>query len=321
MTSNSQKPRYLFFVLLVIIALSLACNINSLIGQADPDLQLEGEFTNQEKTDLQPYQGTFQSEIIDVKSFSGEYYCPEPLGTLSHAGEVNHQIDGDILIITRSGLSSYLTYDPTMDAFCRKGKVPSEMTFDKEIIKTYIIDCVSFSTKFGTKISNHRRYYKDNGPPTLCFDQQSQIIADGSDQGETGSDSSLIGQCIASPNMYQVEFANVNDDYSNETKKVCRGDFIIRNISSENISLRYYNIYDDGAKHIEGWTYLHILLGPGEITESSFGSQKWTDGSSTIDAFTELIVVHSFVECTNLIRDENISIWGESTVPLNDPCR
>jgi len=133
--------------------------------------------------------------------------------------------------------------------------------------------------------------------------------------------SRFVEQCLASPDMYKVEFANINDDFSNESKKVCQGDFIITNQSLETLSLRYYNISDNGAMHNEGWTYLYSSVESWKSTERYFGSQKWTDGKSTIDTFTKLIVVRSSAECNNLISDENIAIWEEYTIPLIDPCR
>ena len=173
MTPNAQKPRSIVIVLIILIAFSLACNFTSLIGLADPDLQLEGDLTNQDKTDLQPYLGTSQSEIISVEPISGED-CPPQWDSLSPEGEVNREINGDSLVITKNGLSNHLQYDSSMDAFCREG--PSEMLINQEVVKTEILDCVSFQTIDGVKISNHTRYYDRYGSPTLCFDQRTQIL-------------------------------------------------------------------------------------------------------------------------------------------------
>jgi len=259
-----------------------------------------------------------------VIRFSGEY-CPDTLDFASHEGEVTHEISGDTLIITRYGFPTNYTYAPDMGAFCREEF--SELIIDKDEFNTEILDCVSFQNRHGIKTSNHRRYYDVNGTPTLCFDRRYELQS----REQTGpeSDSALIVQCIASPNMYQVEFTNISDEFSNESKTVCLGDFIIHNLSSEILSLRYYNISDNGAMHSEGWTHEktdettsgYISIEPGEKTERDFGSQKWTDGTSTIDTFTKIIVVRSSIECTNWISDENIDIWGEYAVPLNDPCR
>ena len=314
MNPNTQRNSYILLVLIVFFAISLACNINSLIGQADTDLQLEGELTNQESTDLQPYLGTYTSEIIDVKNPS-EPYCPAKSNMFSFDGEVNYDIDGDTLIVKENNIvSSYLPYDPKIKAFCRTS--PAELVDGVELA---VMDCVSFQTISGVKTSNHRRYYDENGTPTLCFDQRTQMLNMPGNPPGSGSDSSLVGSCVVSPDLYLVEFTNINDEYSNESKTVCQGDFIIHNLSTENILLKYYQISDSGAQRHEKWHQTSI--DPGVRLEWYFGSQKWTDGRSTLDTFSKLIVMHGTPECTKLIEDKNISAWEDSAVQLNDPCR
>lgn len=317
MNPNTQRNSYLLVVFIVMLAISLACNINSLIGQADPDLQLEGELTNQEKTDLQPFLGTFQSEIINVGYFPGEY-CPDTLQMVPSEGKFTHEISGDTLIITSYGLPTNYTYNPDIGAFCREEF--SDLKIGKDEFNTEILDCVSFQTYNGVKTSNHRRYYDVDGTPTLCFDQRSLLQGEARDQTGPGSDSSLVGECLATPNMYQVEFINISDEHSNETKKVCLGDFMIKNLSSDQLYIKYYHISDDASNHHEEW--YSIVLEPGEIQKDGIGSQKWTDGKSTLDTFTNFIAVRSSIDdCATLIADENISKLSEYFVPLNDPCR
>jgi len=297
------------------ITLSLACNFNSLIGLADPGLQLEGELTYQERTDLQPYLGTHTSEIINIEEFS-EGYCPSEHNMFSFNGEVTYAINGDSLIVTENNrVSSNLPYNPKMKAFCR-----TSPTGSVDGVELEVMDCVSFQNRHGVKTTNHRRYYDENGTPTLCFDQRTQILDLAGEPSESGSDSSLLERCVVSPGMYLVEFTNTSTENSNDSKTVCQGDFIIQNLSAENISLRYYQVYDDGNQYKEEWTYLYISLDPGEKTERDFDIQTWTDGRITINAFSKLIVVRSTPECTNLITDENISIWEEHIVQLKYPC-
>jgi len=315
-----QKNIVILFLISLLIGTSIACIIGSLPGIGNPDRLISGEIPTKKREDLQEYMGTSETEGGSTNDLDGEI-CPPVHPLIRPNGLFNHKIDGNTLILTDKdlGLSTHLPYDSVLGAFCRTNT--TNMIINQKEVEIPITECVSYQTIGGVKVSNFKRYYDINESPKLCYDQTNNMKNQVVDQNEPVSDSSLLGQCLASPDMYLVEFSNVSDEYSNESKEVCQGVFIIHNLSNENISLRYYHIFDDGTKHTEDWTYLHISIEPGEKTERYFGSQKWTDGSSTIDTFTKLIVVRSSLECTNLITDDNISILDDNAIPLNDPCR
>ena len=324
-TTHRNTP--VLLIITVLIAASLACNVLEMVADAEielstvdlPDTSAYGADNGEKEPDHQAYMGTSQIENISVEPIEAGEDCPPENVDFNAGGVVHHKMNGDTLIATDKSGSREYSYDPLTDAFCRE--VPTQMIINQDVVETKVTECASFHTANGTKVFNLRRYYLRNDVNILCYDQHNRMNNEAGGLSAPETELTLVEQCLASPKMYEVEFANINHDFSNESKEVCQGDFIIQNLSSETLSLRYYNISDNGAMRSEGWTHVNIGLEPGKSTERYFGTQKWTDGSSTIDTITELIVVLSSMDCTNLLRDKNIALWGEHAIPLDDPCR
>jgi len=327
MFHSSQRNTKILLFIAALIAVSIACDAREMVADSDievstvnrPDTTTNEDSNGEEEPELQAYLGTSQIEQISVEPPDGNEDCPPEDLNLSPGGVVNHETNGDKLISTDDTGSKEYSYDKFMDAFCRE--VPTKMIIDQEIVDTQITECASFHTINGVKEYHLKRYYFRSDVNVLCFDQHNTIKKTNENLSERGTESTLVEQCLASPDMYKVEFTNVNHDHSNKSKEVCQGDFIIQNLSSETLCFRIQKISDSGAMRTEGWTYLHNCIEPGERIEDYFGTQKWTDGRSTLDTFTKIIFVHNSMECTNLITDDNLSTWGEHVVPLDDPCR
>ena len=131
-----------------------------------------------------------------------------------------------------------------------------------------------------------------------------------------------IEDCVAQPDEYALEFANVNNEHSNETKAVCRGDFYLRNMSNRVLHYKLYKYYDNGAIQNIGWLHSCSRLAPEEAFSTYFETQTWTNGNKTVTTFTKLIVFYDLPDCVNFLVDkENETLWEEFAIPLSDPCR
>jgi hypothetical protein len=131
-----------------------------------------------------------------------------------------------------------------------------------------------------------------------------------------------IEDCVAQPDEYALEFANVSNEHSNETKEVCRGDFYLRNISNRVLHYKLYKYYDNGAMQNIGWLHSCSRLAPEEAFSTYFETQTWTNGDYTVHTFTKLIVFYDLPDCVNFLVDkENETLWEEFAIPLSDPCR
>ncbi len=318
MKPNTQRTLYVLLVFLIMS--SLACMGTSILNDPEvrevlgdpiikrPTLTSIYDLTDEREAEYQPYLGTSQTESIAVEKIPGITNCPPADVDLSPNAEVKYEIEGNILTATDAmGSRDYQYNGPTSNRFTRQ--LPDGSG-----------EVISFDTINGINVANLRRYLHEGDQDSLCYDQYSQFSTGTEELLESVADAILIEQCLATPNMYQLEFTNISDEYSNESKTVCMGDFVIENLSSDQLYIKYYHISDDGSNHHEEW--YSIGLAPGEIQEDGMGSQKWTDGRSTLDTFTNLIAVRSAIAgCATLIADENISKWSEYFVPLNDPCR
>ena len=128
--------------------------------------------------------------------------------------------------------------------------------------------------------------------------------------------------CIAQPGEYTWEFANVNNEGSNDTKEVCQGDFYLQNISNRVLHYKLYKYYDNGAMQNIGWLHSCSRLTPEEAFSTYFETQTWTNGNKTVTTFTKLIVFYDLPDCVNFLVDkENETLWDDFAVPLSDPCR
>jgi len=314
---NPSTQRTLYALLGLLITSSLACVGTSILNDTEvmgdpiinrPTATSIYDLTDEREAEFQPYLGTSQLESVTAEHIPGITNCPPADVDLSPDVEVKYEIEGNILTATDAmGSRDYQYNGPTSKQFYRE-------------LPDGSLETISFETIAGTKVVNLRRYLHDGDLDSLCYDQYSQFSTATEELLVSVADAILIEQCLATPNIYQAEFTNISDEYSNESKKVCQGDFVIENLSSDQLYIKYYHISDDGSNHHEEW--YSIVLAPGEIQEDRMGSQKWTDGTSTLDTFTNLIAVRSSIaDCATLIADENISKWSEYFVPLNDPCR
>jgi len=304
---NPNTKRTLYVLLVFLIMSSLAClgtsiltDVRELMG--DPIIKRPTptsfyDLTDEREAEFQSYLGTSQPESITVVHIPGITNCPPTDVDLSPNAEVKYEIEGNILTATDAMGSRDYEYTG-----------PEKNRFGRQLLDGYA-ELISFDTINGIKVANLSRYLNFNDVDSLCYDQYSQLSTGTEELLEIVVDAVLIEQCLATPNMYQIEFTNISDEYSNESKTVCLGDFVIKNLSSDQLYIKYYHIFDDSPNHHENW--YSIILEPGEIQEEGIESQKWTDGSSTLSTFTKL----------NLITDDNISIWDEYAIPLNDPCR
>ena len=131
-----------------------------------------------------------------------------------------------------------------------------------------------------------------------------------------------IEDCVAQPDEYALEFVNVNNEHSNETKEVCRGDFYLRNISNRVLNYKLYKYYDNGAMQNIGWLHSCSRLALEEAFSTYFETQTWANGDYTVHTFTKLIVFYDLPGCAGFLVDkENETLWEEFAIPLSDPCR
>lgn len=133
-----------------------------------------------------------------------------------------------------------------------------------------------------------------------------------------------IEYCVAQPDEYAWEFANVNNEGSNDTKEVCQGDFYLQNTTKRVLHFKWFEYWDNGAMQDIGWEALCQRLEPGESFSKYFGTQTYSTGntSETVATYTKLIVFYDLPECVGFLLDkENETLWDEYAVPLSDPCR
>jgi hypothetical protein len=133
-----------------------------------------------------------------------------------------------------------------------------------------------------------------------------------------------IEDCLAESDEYAWEFANVNNDNSNDTKQVCQGDFIMRNTSDKALYLKLYEYRDNGAMQDIGWQMFPIRLEPGEAFSLYFGTQAFSTGPipESVVTFTKLSVFYALPECALFpIEEAYEAFWDASAEPLTDPCR
>jgi len=227
MKPNTHRTPYILLIFLL-IGTSLACNIGSLPGIGNAERLISGEIPTKKRADLEEYMGTSETDSVSINKLDEEI-CPPDNPLIKPNGVFNHKINGNTLILTDKaiGLSTHLPYDSVLGAFCRT--YTTNMIINQNEVETAITECVSYQTVGGVKVSNLKRYYDTEGSPTICYNQTNEMKNQVADQNEPVSDSSLIGECLVTPNMYQVEFTNISDEYSNESKTVCRGDFVIKN--------------------------------------------------------------------------------------------
>jgi len=143
------------------------------------------------------------------------------------------------------------------------------------------------------------------------------------ENGEQLPESGLsFEDCFATPDMYKIEFTNVNDDGSNQSKTVCQGDFVMTNTSDMSLSFKYYIYSSDGTKiKKDEWLPHALSLEPGGSYQLYFGHQTWTDGNSTHDTYPMAMVFINRAECSPVVAYENIvNEFREYVVFLDDPC-
>lgn len=154
-----------------------------------------------------------------------------------------------------------------------------------------------------------------------------EIVSDPANENdnEPASESEFsIEACVAQPDEYAWEFANVNNEGSNDTKEVCQGDFFVRNTSNRILHVKWFQYWDNGAMQDIGWEALCQRLKPGEAFTQNFGTQTLSTGniSETVATFTQLIVFYDLPDCVGFLLDkENETLWDEFAIPLSDPCR
>ena len=321
-----QKNTRAMLIVVVLVAASLACNIQEMFADADiesstvalPSDSTEGSLNDEKEAELQAYMGTSQTELISVEPIESQEDCPPEELDLSPDGEVNHEISGDTLITTDDMGSREYTYDAFLDAFCRD--VSTKMIINQDVVETKVTECVSFHTDDGVKVSNLKRYYLKSDVNILCYDQYNTIKNVVGDPSAPETEATLVEHCLAAPDVYTVEFAGVNRwGNPTTTKQVCDSQFTLRNVSDVNLEFRFYSIRDNGAMHSDGWG--GIILGLGETFEDYFGTQTWENGDSTLNTFTKLIVGPRSQECGNFLLEENEAVWGDYVITLEDPCR
>ena len=130
--------------------------------------------------------------------------------------------------------------------------------------------------------------------------------------------------CIAQPGEYTWEFANVNNEGSNDTKEVCQGDFYLQNTSNRVLHFKWFEYWDNGAMQDIGWIAKCQRMEPGEAFSQYFGTQTYSTGNilETVATFTKVIVFYDLPDCVGFLLDEeNETLWDEYAVPLSDPCR
>ncbi|MBN1668462.1 MAG: hypothetical protein JW862_15315 [Anaerolineales bacterium] len=132
-----------------------------------------------------------------------------------------------------------------------------------------------------------------------------------------------IEACVAQSDEYAWEFANVNNEGSNDTKEVCQGDFILWNTSNRVLYFKWYEYWDNSAMQDIGWAEVYQRLEPGDEFSIYFGTQTWPGSSlATVTTYTKLIVFYALPDCHEfLVNAENEASWDEFGVPLSDPCR
>ncbi len=175
------------------------------------------DLTDEKEAEYQVYMGTSQTELITIEDVPYKEDCPPNDVDLSPNAVVTYEIQEDTLNMTDAMGSKVYEYSPHLgDRFWRD-------------LPDGSIKSISFDTINGVRISNLRRYRSGGDkidPESLCYDQYTQLNTGTEDLNDDLSNAALINQCLTSPDMYQVDFTNINDDYSNESKKVCQGDFI-----------------------------------------------------------------------------------------------
>jgi len=156
-------------------------------------------------------------------------------------------------------------------------------------------------------------------------EQPDENTSDSADETVSDPASEIsIEDCLAKPDEYSWEFANVNNEHSNDTKEVCQGDFYMRNTSNRVLHFKWFEYWDNGAMQDIGWEALCQRLEPGEELSLYFGTQTFSAGdiSESVATFTKLIVFYDLPDCVSFLLDkENETLWDEFAIPLSDPCR
>lgn len=128
--------------------------------------------------------------------------------------------------------------------------------------------------------------------------------------------------CLADPENYSWEFSILENGARNDTKNVCRGDFIIRNLGSRVLYLKWFEYWDNGAMQDIGWMDLYQRLEPGDEFSEIFETQTWTTGEETVNTYQKLLVLYDIPGCQELLGNQDYqSLWDEYSLPLSDPCR
>ena len=132
------------------------------------------------------------------------------------------------------------------------------------------------------------------------------------------SEAILVKQCLVSPDLYKIEFANIHTE-SDDTGQLCRVDYMLSNFSDERLVFKSYYVLDDSGEHSEKW--LVFTVNPGDILAAASSFKSTSENFPPyIGTYTKEIVFTHSPECINVIRDENIATWEEYTLPLDDPC-
>ena len=133
------------------------------------------------------------------------------------------------------------------------------------------------------------------------------------------TESSTLEYCSFPSDQFYWEFININHDNSNETKKVCRGEFLLQNDSNEKFEYKLFKVWDNGAMQDIGWQLPGILSAKKELS-LPIESQTWSD-HATISTYTKIIVFYSSSECHQILTNpENEQLWEQEAILLTDPC-
>lgn len=321
MNLNTQRT---FYVLLVFLIMSsLACLIDLVNSQGardllgDPIVNLPTatsiyDLTDEKEAEFQDFMGTSQTELLSVEPVPYYKDCPPDDVVLSPNAEVKYEIQEDTLTVTDALGSRKYDYSPHVgDRFWRD-------------LPDGFVESISFDTINGVRVSNLRRYRSGGDildPESLCYDQYTRLNAAIEDQSVAGVDSTLVEQCIASPDIYKIEFTNNRTDVAHDDSwQSCKADYSLSNFSAERLIFLTKHVLDGSSDgYSEKWLYFPVDPDDTHVAGSTL-NLTYVDSPPGISTYSEVIIFFYSEQCANLFNDETISLWSKFTIPLADPC-
>ena len=135
------------------------------------------------------------------------------------------------------------------------------------------------------------------------------------------NEGNTVADCLAPPDMYEIEFTNIRTDSFEDQWQSCHADYTLSNFSDARLIYKTNKVLEDTIDgHSEIWVTFNVNPGDTLVAGSSLMFKYTVENTPGVVTYSEVIVFIDSPECINIISDETIALWSNYTIPLDDPC-